>query len=98
MQSTTIHDQVRRFIIQNYLFGQDVTLNDADSFLERGVIDSTGVLELVAFLQEAYGFPIEDEELTLTNLDSIENVAAFVLRKLSFVQEAEWTGAVRKNL
>lgn len=73
--------EVRSFIVQTFLFGQDDGLKPGDSFLEKGIVDSTGVLELVAHLQEKYGVKVEDEEMVPDNLDSIEAVAAFVERK-----------------
>ena len=54
---------------------------DGDSFFEKGIIDSTGILELVAFLQMTFGITVQDEELTADNLDSINNVAAYVYSK-----------------
>jgi acyl carrier protein len=59
--------------------GDDVT--DEDSLLAKGIIDSTGVLELVSFLTETYGIQIEDDELIPDNFDSIKKLAAFVARK-----------------
>ena len=56
---------------------------DTDSFLEQCIIDSTGVIELVSFLEETYNMQIEDEELIPENLDSIANVAAYIERKWS---------------
>ena len=88
MQTTTVEQQVRRFIVENYLLGQDKTFEDSDSFLEQGIIDSTAVLELVAFLEETYEIKVEDEELTPDNLDSINSVAAYVIRKLNGLPEA----------
>jgi len=71
-----------RFIIDNYLFGQTVNFTDDDSFLEKGIIDSTGVLELVSFLEEKYGVRIEDDELVPENLDSVNGVLRFLNAKL----------------
>lgn len=74
---------VRDFIISNFLFGvDDGSLKREDSFLQNGVIDSSGVLELVAFLEQSYKIKVNDHELTAMNLDSIQNVAAYVGRKL----------------
>jgi len=75
---------LRRFILANFLFGQNGhVLQDDDSLLEQGIIDSTGVLELVSFLERDYGLTIEDEELIPENLDSVRNLASFVRRKLA---------------
>jgi acyl carrier protein len=74
---------VRDFIISNFLFGvDDGSLKREDSFLQNGVFDSAGVLELVAFLEQSYKIKVNDHELTAMNLDSIQNVAAYVGRKL----------------
>ncbi len=59
------------------------SLKDDTSFLEEGIIDSTGVLELVAFLEEHYGIRVEDEELIPENLDSIANICSFLEKKRS---------------
>jgi acyl carrier protein len=76
-----IKDQIRQFIVENFLFGQDENLTNETSFLDEGIIDSTGVLELVTFLEEKFSINIEDEELIPQNLDSIMNVANFVENK-----------------
>jgi acyl carrier protein len=78
----TISQQVRSFIIENFLLGQDSEFKDNGSFLEGGVIDSTGVLQLVAFLEETYGIQVEDDEVTPENLDSVANISAYLRRKL----------------
>ena len=78
----TMRNEVRDFIFKNFLFDDSAdSLNDNDSFLEKGIIDSTGMLELVAFLEEKYGFRIEDEELVPENLDSVEKLVQFISRK-----------------
>ena len=74
---------IRNFIIENFLFGNANGLKDDTSFLEEGIIDSTGVLELVTFLEETYEIQVDDEELIPENLDSIDNVAAYLERKLA---------------
>lgn len=74
-------DKVRTFIVENFLFGDGDRLQDDTSFLEEGVINSTGVLELVLFLEETFDMTVEDEEVTPDNLDSIEQIEAFVGRK-----------------
>lgn len=77
-------EDIRRFIVENFLMGQDSEkLKETTSFLEDGIIDSTGVLELVAFLEETYGIRVEDEELIPENLDSINNIAAYLENKRS---------------
>jgi acyl carrier protein len=78
-----IEQQLRRFVIDNFPFGQasDGLSND-DSFLEHGIVDSFGVLELVAFLEDRYGITIQDQELIPDNLDSINRLVNFLGRKL----------------
>jgi len=74
---------LRQFIVDNFLFGKaDAPLANSESLLERGIIDSTGVLELVGFLEQKYGITIQDEELVPENLDSIERLVRFVSRKV----------------
>ena len=77
-----MRDKIRSFIVENFLFGKDNGLEDDTSFLEEGIIDSTGVLELVSFLEEEYGIAVEDEELVPENLDSINNVITYLERKI----------------
>jgi acyl carrier protein len=82
MEQQTIERDIRQFVIANFLFGEDNgSLKADESFLETGIIDSTGVLELVALLESTYGFRVRDNELTPDNLDSLDKVAAFVRRK-----------------
>ena len=76
-------ERVRTFIIKNFLFGDDDGLKDDASFLDEGVIDSTGVLELVAFLEEDFGITVEDDELVPENLDSIKNVVSYLGKKIT---------------
>jgi acyl carrier protein len=94
MQMAAILHDVRSFILNNYLLGQDKELENSDSFLEKGVIDSTGVLELVAYLQEAFGITVEDEEITPDNMDSINCVSTYLHRKLNGTDETEATTAL----
>ena len=72
---------IREFIVSNLLFGDDVGLGDDTSFLESGIIDSTGVLELIMFLESTYGVKVAPEEMLPENLDSINRVARFLTRK-----------------
>ena len=71
-------EKVRAFIVENFMFGNDEGLSDDTSFLEEGIIDSTGVLELVDFLEESFSIKIDDEELIPENLDSIKNLVAYL--------------------
>lgn len=77
-----LEQEIRKFVVDNFLFGQDDSrLGNGDSFLEHGIIDSTGVLELVSFIETRFDMKIGDAELVPDNLDSIDGVAGFVRRK-----------------
>ncbi len=72
---------IKNFIIDNFLFGDDEGLKDDVSFLEEGIIDSTGILELITFLEEDFSIEIDDEEMIPENLDSINNLIVFLKKK-----------------
>ena len=76
-----IKDQVRTFVRSNFYVPEAVTLSDDASLLEQGIIDSTGVLELVTYIEETFDIAIDDSEMVPQNLDSIASIAAFVERK-----------------
>jgi acyl carrier protein len=76
-----VKDAVRQFITKNFYVPNPSELGDDVSFLDTGIIDSTSVLELTAFLEETFHIKIEDDELVPENLDSLGAVAAFVARK-----------------
>ncbi len=75
--------RIRAFIIENFLFGEDNDLKDDSSFLEEGIIDSTGVLELIEFLEEEFDIQIDDEDMIPENLDSLNNLEKFLRKLLS---------------
>jgi acyl carrier protein len=73
---------IRQYILGNLLFTEDESaLQDGDSFLDEGIIDSTGVLEIILFIEETFGIKVSDDEMLPANLDSVNNLAAFVNRK-----------------
>lgn len=75
---------IRDYIINVFLFGEEgETIQDDDSLIGRGIIDSSGVLELVAFIEEKYGIQVEDDELVADNFDSIHRLCGFIQRKQS---------------
>ena len=78
--------RVREFVVENFLVGDDTGLLPDTSFLEKGIIDSTGILELVSYLEETFGIKVADEELVPENLDSLANIQAFLCRKLDGVR------------
>jgi len=75
-------EKIRAFMIENFLFGEDNDLKDDTSFLEEGIIDSTGVLELIEYLEEEFNLQIDDEDLIPENLDSLNNLEHFIARLL----------------
>jgi acyl carrier protein len=82
-QQDTIRKELKDFIIELFLMGDEKECpGDSDSFMQKGIIDSTGVLELVAFIEDKYGISIEDNEMTPANLDSIDNLVIFISGKL----------------
>ena len=82
-----IETDVREFVTDNFVFGRaNVSLDGDDSLLEEGLIDSTGVLELVTFIEDRFDVTVEDEELVPDNLDSINRLITFIEAK---VEEAK---------
>ena len=73
--------QIRDFIVNNFLFGDGEKLDDSSSLLDKGIIDSTGILELVSFLEDTFDIKVNDDELLPENLDSLNNLTAFVEKK-----------------
>ena len=76
-------NSIRHFVVENYLFGDGDSLMEDTSFMEEGIIDSTGILELVFFIEETFGFSVEDDELIPENMDSLQNIARYIDRKLN---------------
>ena len=74
--------KVREFIVENFLFGDGEALKEGTSFMEEGIIDSTGILELVFFLEETFGINVEDDELVPENFNSISDVSRLLKTKL----------------
>lgn len=82
MDMDAVRTSLRKFILENYLFTDDEsTLNDEDSFLDGGILDSMGILELIEFLEESLGIKVEGDELVPDNLDSINNLLHFIRSK-----------------
>ncbi len=81
-----VKTQIRKFILKSFMAGEPAeALKDEESFLERGIIDSTGVLELVAFLEETFKLKVADDELVPENLDSVDTLVRFIAEKTSHV-------------
>jgi acyl carrier protein len=80
--ASELHTQVRTFILENYLFTDDESVLGLDeSLLDRGIVDSTGMLEIIMFIEDELGVKVEDEEMIPENLDSVNRIAAFVSSK-----------------
>lgn len=80
----SVEPRVRQFLLNNYLFtDDDAALGNDDSLLQKGIVDSTGMMELIAFLEEQFAIRIDDEEMVPDNLDSVRNIVAFLTRKSS---------------
>ncbi len=88
-----VQQRVRQFIVENFYVSEPSELADAASLIQGGWVDSTGMLELVTFLEEEYGIRISDTEMTPDNLDSIERIATFVARKTTSGGAARATGS-----
>jgi len=77
-----LRERIKGFVIDNFLFGDEEGLEDQTSFLDAGIVDSTGILELVDFLDDEFKIKISDEEILPENLDSINNIIRFLGKKL----------------
>lgn len=83
VDTAKLRQDLRKFVVDTYLIGDESQkFSDSDSFMRNGIIDSTGVLELTAYIEQTFGFAVEDQEMTPTNLDSIDNLIAYISRKL----------------
>jgi acyl carrier protein len=76
-----LNQQIRDFVTTNFYVADPRSLEDRTSLLDQGIIDSTGVLEVIMFIESTFGVTVEDSEMLPENLDSIERIAAFVGRK-----------------
>jgi acyl carrier protein len=78
----SLRDRIQKFILENYLFTSDTSaLGLDDSLLGRGIVDSTGMLEIIMFIEEQLGVTVKDEEMVPENLDSVSRIAGFVESK-----------------
>ena len=83
MDRAEIGASLRDYITTSLLPAAGIeAFEDGDSFLEKGIIDSTGVLELLEFVESRFGIKVEDEEVIPANLDSLENLTSFVRKKV----------------
>lgn len=74
---------VKEFIIENFLFGEEEQLKSDTDFFDKGIIDSTGVIELVSFIEETFSISVDDEELIPQNFSSLDKIDVFLQKKLN---------------
>ena len=79
----TYTSTVREFIVDNFLFGEEDKLQDETPFFESGIVDSTGILEIVSFLEETFSINVEDEDLVPENFSSVITIDQYLKRKLN---------------
>ena len=79
-------ETVRAYIVENFLFGDDSRISPDTDFIENGILDSTGVLELVGFLEEKFGIHVEDDEVVPDNMNSLEKISRYISKKTSKTQ------------
>ncbi len=77
-----IKDEIRKFIVEKFLFNCADQLDDEASLIETNTVDSVGILEIISFIENRFNLKVEDEELTAGNLDSVSRIARFVEKKL----------------
>jgi len=78
----SVSDAVRSYILENYLFTDDASaLDNSESFMEKGIVDSTGMMEVISFLEEEFSIAVEDDEMVPENLDSVNAITGYIERK-----------------
>lgn len=92
-----IQEVIRKYVVENFLFGDDTGLQDDDPLREKGIIDSTGVLELISFLESQFSIVIEDLEIIPENLDTIARMSAFVAAKQEGKPVQQWQMAYEEQ-
>jgi len=78
----TIESQLQRFLYDNFIFDEQIKIERNASLLENGIVDSTGILELIMFIEETFQIEVQDDEVIPQNLDSIANLINFINFKL----------------
>ena len=79
--SADLKEKIRSFIISNFYVSDPSTLKDDMSLLDAGIVDSTGVLEIITFIETEFGVTVEDAEMLPENLDAVNHIAAYVAKK-----------------
>jgi acyl carrier protein len=83
MTTENVRDRIKAYIMKNFLLEENAQLGDDQSLVKTGVVDSTGILELIAFAEDEFRVHFEDNELVADNFDSVNRVTACVTRKLA---------------
>lgn len=81
MTEIQIREDVAAFLRSNIIYDEKRVIGDDESFLASGILDSTGILELIAFLEDTYGIAFQDDELVAGNFDTLARLSSFVLEK-----------------
>lgn len=81
MSPTTVQERVKQFVVENFYVSDPGELAPGTSLIANGYVDSTGMLELIAFLESAFGIRVDDRDATPENLETLERIAAYVTRK-----------------
>ncbi len=81
MTSNNVRGKIHEFIRTNFIFDDKRLLDDEESLIRNGIVDSTGILELINYLEEAFGVTFDDDELVAENFDSVDKIAAFLAKK-----------------
>ena len=76
-------ERIRKFIVDTFLYGDDKGFSGDTSLTESGVVDSTGILELVSYLEKEFSITVEDEELIPENLDAVDRISQYIRRKVA---------------
>ena len=88
VEGMDVLETVKAYIVENFLFGDDSRIGPKTDFIENGILDSTGVLELVGFLEEKFGIRVEDDELVPDNMNSLEKISLYISKKTGKIQPA----------
>jgi len=83
VKDRTYSEQIRSFLVSNFYVSDVKALVDDTSLLDQGIVDSTGVLEIIGFIEETFGIIVEDSELLPENLDSIQGIEQYIIRKMN---------------
>lgn len=78
-----ISDQIKEFIIENFLFGEKNHFDESTDFFQKGILDSTGIIELVGFIEQTFNVSIEDDELIVENFSSLNNITTYLQSKIA---------------